>query len=183
MKITSGLHRQARIFTRSLRRLLTLKGEGAARHSTGGRAHTLFARSEEGGALVEMALTVPVLLGVLTGIVTFGVAYSNQLALTQAVGSAGQYLATIRTSTTDPCLDTFNYLKKAAPGLTSANINFTPTFNGVVPTMNGNSCPGTQLVQGTPSAVYATYPCGLSVYGVKLASSCQFAAKVTEYEY
>ena len=88
-----------------------------------GRARAALAKSEEGGALVEVALTVPVLLGVMTGIITFAIAYSNQLTLTQAVGSAGQYLAQIRTSTTNPCADTFTALKNAAPGLNSAKIS------------------------------------------------------------
>ncbi len=185
MKITNGLRRQARNFTRSLRRLVASRAESKANRSISDRAHSWFSRGDEGGALIEVALTVPVLLGVLTGLITFGVAYSNQLTLTQAVGSAGQYLSQIRTSTTDPCKDTFNALTKAAPSLTPANITFTMTLNGTTPTMNGNSCAGSQslMVQGAPVMVYATYPCALSIYGAKLAGSCSLAAKVTEYEY
>jgi Flp pilus assembly protein TadG len=185
MKIATGLFKQARNLAHSLRRLTTSKGEGAARRSIGGRAHTLLTHGDEGGALVEIALAVPALLAVFTGIVAFGLAYSNQLTLTQAVGSAGQYLTQIRTSTTDPCLDTFNALKNAAPTLNSGSIVFTVSLNGTTPTMNGNSCAGSQtlLVQGTPVMVYATYPCGLSVLGSKFGNSCQIAAKVTEYEY
>lgn len=156
--------------------------EGAIRPN-GGRARAALARSDEGGALVEIALTVPVLLGVLTGIITFGIAFSNQLTLTQAVGSAGQYLSQIRTSTTNPCADTFTALKNAAPGLTSANITMTVTMNGTATTANTCSGKQTQLVQGSPVSVYATYPCSLSIYGVTFANSCQLTAKVTEYEY
>jgi Flp pilus assembly protein TadG len=185
MKIAMGLLKQAKNLTHSLRRLVTSKEEGAGRRSIGSRAHTLFSHGDEGGALVEIALAVPALLGVFTGIVAFGLAYSNQVTLTQGVGAAGQYLTQIRTSTTDPCLDTFNALKSAAPSLTPASITYTVTLNGTTPTMNGNSCPGSQtlLVQGTPVMVYATYPCGLSILGAKFGSSCQIAAKVTEYEY
>ena len=61
----------------------------------------------------------------------------------------------------------------------------TVTMNGTTPTQTGNSCAGSQtnLVQGSPVTVYATYPCTLAVYGVSFASGCQLSAKVTEYEY
>ena len=44
------------------------KREYCRRRPTGGRRCAALARGEEGGALVEIALTVPVLLGLLTGI-------------------------------------------------------------------------------------------------------------------
>ena len=181
MKILSGLLGQARIITRSLNCLAAAKGNGARPRSIGGRAS--LSRGDEGGALIEIALTVPILLGVLTGICTFGIAYSNQLTLTQAVGTAGQYLAQIRTTSTDPCSDAFTALKNAAPGLKSANIALTTTMNGTAVT--GTSCSGdqTDLIQGGPVSVYATYPCSLSIYNLKFAGSCQLTAKVTEYEY
>lgn len=185
MKILSGLCKQARMLTRGLSCLMAARSESDAPRPIGGRTRRVLARGEEGGALIEIALTVPVLLGVLTGIITFGIAYSNQLTLTQAVGAAGQYLAQIRTSTTDPCADAFTALKNAAPGLKSANINMVVTINGTTPTQTSESCKGSQtlMVQGTPVSVYATYPCGLAVYGANLGSSCQLTAKVTEYEY
>lgn len=182
MKNSSGLYEQAKMFVRSLNRLVAGKGKSARLHSAGnGRAS--FSHGDEGGALVEIALTVPVLLGVLTGICTFGIAYSNQLTLTQAVGTAGQYLAQIRTTSTNPCSDVYTALTNAAPGLTAANISLTTTMNGTP--NSGTSCSGkqTELIQGSTVSVYATYPCSLSVYNLKFATSCQLTAKVTEYEY
>jgi len=157
----------------------------ALRHSIGGRAHASLAHGDDGGALLEIALTMPVLLGIVTGICAFGITFSNQLTLTQAVGSAGQYLAQIRTTSTNPCADTFTALKNAAPNLLPANISMTVVMNGTTPTQTGNSCSGAQtnLVQGSSVTVYATYPCSLNIYGVKFGSSCQLSAKVTEYEY
>ncbi len=151
----------------------------------------LFARKEDGGALVEMALTVPLMLALLVGMSSFGIAYKNQIVLTQATGIAAQYLAQIRTSSTDPCADVFTALKNAAPGLTSSSISLTVTMNGTTPTQTGNSCSGSQtnLVQGQPVTVYATYPCtlpSLQMYNQKFlgaANTCSLAAKVTEYEY
>jgi Flp pilus assembly protein TadG len=140
-------------------------------------------RGEEGGALVEIALTLPVMLAVLTGIFSFGIAFSNQLSLTQAVGTGAQLLQQSRNSTTDPCKDTLTAISNAAPNLTKANISLTLTLNGTSTT--ASSCAGSQsnLVEGQPITVAATYPCNLQVYGVKFVSACQLAAQVTEYEY
>jgi Flp pilus assembly protein TadG len=183
MTTPGGLLGQAKMIKRGLMRWALGRGRNAVSHDPRRSARGSLSRSEEGGALVEIALTVPVLLGVLTGIVTFGLAFSNQLTLTQAVGSAGQYLAQIRTSTTDPCADTWKALKNGAPGLTAASISMTLTMNGTVKT--GTTCSGSQtyLVQGSPVSVYATYPCSLAIYGKSFAGSCQLTAKVTEYEY
>ena len=54
---------------------------------------------------------LPLLLLVFTGIFDFGIAYYNQLTLTQAVGAGAQYLQQIRTSTTDPCADTLTAIR------------------------------------------------------------------------
>ncbi len=149
----------------------------------------LFARKEDGGALVEMALTAPLLVALLVGMSSFGIAYKNQIVLTQATGIAAQYLAQIRTSSTNPCSDVFSALTNAAPGLTPSSLSVTVTMNGVTPTQSGNSCSGSQtdLVQGQPITVYATYPCSLptlQMYNQKfLGGTCSLAAKVTEYEY
>ena len=58
---------------------------------------------EKGGALVEFALVLPVLLLVVTAITTFGIALNNYLQLTEAVGIGGQVLSVSRGNTTDPC--------------------------------------------------------------------------------
>lgn len=140
---------------------------------------------EGGGALVEFALVLPVFMLVMTGVFSIGNAYSNQLTLTQAVGAGAQYLQQIRTSTTDPCNDTFAVIKNAAPNLNASNITVTITINGTAPTQTGNSCAGAQssLGQQVPVTVAATYPCNVSVYGMNFSSSCQLSAQVTEYEY
>ncbi|MGA2671601.1 MAG: TadE/TadG family type IV pilus assembly protein [Terracidiphilus sp.] len=140
----------------------------------------------EGAAMVEMALMFPIFLILMTAIFTFGIAINNQLTLTQAVGAGAQYLQTIRTSTTNPCSDTFTAIKNAAPSLTSSKITVTVTMNGITPTQTGNSCSGAQtdLQQQTPVTVTATYPCNLSIYGKNYApNGCALSATVTEYEY
>jgi Flp pilus assembly protein TadG len=143
-----------------------------------------FYDDSKGGSLVEMAVALPMLLAVVTGIFTFGIAFYNQLTLTSAVGAGAQYLQVIRTSTSDPCADTFTAIKAAAPGLNASKISLKFNLNGTAAT--GDSCPGDQvdLVQGSQVTVSATYPCSLAgVYGAKFTGSCELASKVSEYEY
>ena len=144
-----------------------------------------FRRGEEGGALVELAMTLPILLAILTGIVSFGIAFSNQLSLTQGVGTGAQYLQQIRTTTTDPCADTLNAITQSTPTLKKANITLTVNINGT--NYSGSSCSGgastLSQAQNKPVTVTAFYPCNLSIYGVSLSSSCKLGAQVTEYEY
>jgi len=185
MKNADGLGRQAGSLARRLRDFVTARKRSVARHSIGSRVYNFVAERDEGGPLVEMALIAPFLMGMITGICAFGITFSNQLTLTQAVGSAGQYLSQYRAmKLTDPCADTFSVLKAAAPNLTVANISMTLVLNGS--TQTGNSCSGAQsnlTAGGQTVTVYATYPCSLAIYGVKFASACQLSAKVSEYEY
>jgi len=177
MKIVSCLARQ----------FLALIGHSAGRRSSPRpRTHgpSCFLAGEQGSALVEIALTLPVFLALITGMGSFAVAFNNQETLTQATGLGAQYLQTLRTSTTNPCADTFTAIKNAAPILNSASIGLTVSVNGTALT-GGTTCSGDQsdLTEGAPVTVTTTYPCNLSVYGMKFATSCQLSAQVTEYEY
>ena len=148
------------------------------------RTRAIFRVDQDGGSsLIELGLVLPVLLALLTGICSFGVAFGNQQTLTRAVGSGAQYLQQIRTTTTDPCQDTLTAIENAAPSLTPGNISLSFSLNGT--SFTGNSCAGDQsyLLPGQPITVTATYPCTLPIYGFKLSGGCQLSAKVTEYEY
>ena len=52
--------------------------------------------------MVEMALALPILLLVVTGILTFGLAFNNYLLLTEATSVGARTLAISRGATTDP---------------------------------------------------------------------------------
>jgi len=149
------------------------------------KAITPRGHGEEGNAMIETALVLPMLLGIITAIFGFGIGYNNQLTLTSAVGSSAQRLQLLRNTTTDPCLDAFTAITSAAPGLNSSKITMTYSFNGTAVTPVQNSCSGEQtlLVSGQPVTVTAKYPCAPPVYGATLSSSCQLSATVTEYEY
>jgi Flp pilus assembly protein TadG len=142
----------------------------------------LFTR-ETGNALVEFAFVLPMMMVVITGLYSFGVTLSNQIALTQATGAGAQYLITLRGNTTDPCADTLTAIQSAAPNLNTSALNLTLTMNGVA--VSGNSCAGqsSSLMQGQAVTVATTYPCSLLIYGLNLGSGCQLAAQVTEFEY
>lgn len=139
---------------------------------------------DRGSALVEIAMVLPVFLALVTGMGSFAIAFNNQETLTQATGLAGQRLQTLRSTTTNPCADTFTALTDAAPTLNSASIGLTVSVSGTA-LAGGTTCSGdqTDLTEGAPVTVAATYPCNLSIYGITFATSCQLTAQVTEYEY
>lgn len=139
---------------------------------------------EDGNSLIEFTLTLPILMAVLTAIFQFGIAFNNQLELTQGVGAAGQYLQVERLSSTDPCSEAMTTITNSAPMLSASNIVLTLTINGNTP-VTGSTCAGkqTQMQQQTPVTIYATYPCNISVYGFNFSPSCKLSAQVTEYEY
>lgn len=147
------------------------------------RLRALAGAGNEGQSLVEFAIAMPLLLMVTMGIITFSMVLNHQEILTQAVGVGGQYLQQIRSTTTDPCKDTFTAISNAAPYLNSAQIGLTLTMNGT--SVAATTCSGdqTDLVQGGAVTVAATYPCKLSVYGINFAPGCTISAQVTEYEY
>ena len=164
------------------------RGHGSCGEHLGGLSirclvHVLLRSREEGSALVEIALTMPILLMVMTAICTFAIGFNNQLTLTSAVGSGAQYLQLIRTTTSDPCQDTLTAIENAAPSLTPGSITLSFSLNGTP--VSGNSCSGDQsyLVQGQPVTVTAKYPCALAIYATSFATGCQLSASVTEYEY
>ena len=186
MKILNVLSGQAILLVRGLRR-------GAKARKTCAPAQGRRVWGEHGSMLVEIAISMPLLLLVFTGIFDFGIAYYQQLTLIQAVGSGAQYLQQLRTSTSNPCADTLTAIENAAPTLAPGKIALAITLNGTSEPSSGTpttnlSCSGAQsyLVQQTPVVVTAKYPCSLPIVftrGVTWISTCQLSASVTEYEY
>jgi len=52
-------------------------------------------RESRGASLVELAFALPILIMLLVGLVSSGIAYNNQLALTHAAREGGRYAATL----------------------------------------------------------------------------------------
>ncbi|MGB6194283.1 MAG: TadE/TadG family type IV pilus assembly protein [Terracidiphilus sp.] len=157
-----------------------------------------FGRDNEGGALVEMAISLPIMLLIMTGIFSFSVALYQKLQLAEAVGNAGRLLAVDR-GANDPCQDATNAIYAAAPGLTQSSITLTynlynPNFpSGGTTAIGasgalGKSCntPGGNIYMGAggTAEIQAQYSgCMLNivnVWGKNMTGACTLSAQVTE---
>jgi len=134
------------------------------------RLRALLHAGEGGNALIEFAMVLPMMLILTTGILMFGIAMNNYLALTNAVSmNAGLTL--------DPCSVAAQSIIAASPGLNPSSLKFTYTFNGVG--ASGSSCPSQSvssgaagnLSSGSTVTVTATYPLNLSIYGTNYSAS------------
>jgi len=134
---------------------------------------------QTGSSLVEIAFMLPVLLTIVMGIFTFGIAVNHYLVLTNSTTVAAQALAISRGQTSDPCNTAVTAFEAAAPYLTTSNLSFSFAFNGGSLTSE-TSCTSQSLVSGQAAEVQVTYPCNLTVYGVNLAPNCTLTAETTE---
>lgn len=150
---------------------------------------------DEGAAIVELALVLPMLLLLTTGIFTFGIAINNYQMLTFAVNQGGLVLQELRQmpGASDPCRAVGNAVIAAAPNLTSTGANglqltvqldngaasYGPA-SAATASCTGGSTYMTAAMQGTSVTVTATYSCNLTVYGVNYMPSCTLSATSTE---
>jgi Flp pilus assembly protein TadG len=140
----------------------------------------------DGQSAVELALCLPLLLLVVTGIMVFGIAFNNYITLTHAASVGARQLAISRGQTTDPCATVASAVYSAAPLLKPSSIVFTYVLNGT--SYSGTSCnsgstttgAAGDLVLNTSAQVFLTYPCSLAVYGKNYAPSCHLQARTTE---
>jgi Flp pilus assembly protein TadG len=148
-----------------------------------GSVQTHVSKSEEGGAMVEMALVLPILLLIFTGITSFGIALNNYIMLTSSVEVGGRQLAIIRGNTTDPCHDVSATIAAASPLLKSANLKYTFVLNGTT-YANTTTCTAgaAQVVESQPMQVLVSYPCSLLVYSKNVLPGCTLTAQATELE-
>jgi len=142
---------------------------------------------------VEFAVTLPVLLLVVTGLMTFGVAINNYLLLTEATNIGARQLAISRGQTTDPCATVSSAVIAAAPLLKPGSMTFKFVFNGTsYPNSSypsGTTCsssspttgPAGQLTQGTTATVTVIYPCSLRIYNNNNFPSCNMTAQTSEF--
>ena len=151
---------------------------------TATRSRTGLVSDERGSALIEMALSVPIMLMLLTGIFSFGMTLCQKLQLSEALSNGGRVLAADR-GDIDPCAAATSAIYAAAPGLKSGNVVLTYTIGGVNYGSNTTTCPGigntanSAMTAGGIANIQATYPCTLSAYGVKFAS-CSISSQIAE---
>lgn len=141
---------------------------------------------DEGSTLVEMAFVLPILLVVLTGIFSFGIALNQDMVLTNAVNAGARGFALSRSGTTslapsaDPCLYAVTTAVSAASSLQASNMSFTfnytpsgsgnPNKGGSATTYTGTGtsssvCANLAMYTGDIVQVQATYPVTPTIFG------------------
>ncbi|MGA8089650.1 MAG: TadE/TadG family type IV pilus assembly protein [Terracidiphilus sp.] len=154
-------------------------------------------RGDHGGALVEMALVMPIMLAMLTSIFSFSVVLYQKLQLGEAVSNAGRVMALER-GDSDPCATTASAIYASAPALAKSNMTLTFILGGTNTSgtvSGGTTYGGTKgaapsctaagnggaaaLQSGWPAQIQATYPCSFFVYNTKLGA-CSVTTQVTE---
>jgi Flp pilus assembly protein TadG len=154
------------------------------------RLRSRLTRCEQANAMVEFALVLPLVMIILTGMVTMGILLDNFLMLSHATDVGARNLA-VSIASANPCEDTVNVIKAAAPGINSANITYTisltnasnssqtDTFSGTGANgtgsgtnnfgASGSSSCGVQgvadMVTGNTARVTASYPYQMFIYG------------------
>jgi len=128
----------------------------------------LISSREEGAALVELAVAMPVVLLLMTGIFSITIALHQKMVLAEAISAGGRFLAIDR-GDTDPCASTATKIYAAAPTFTKSKITLTFTLNGTA--YSGATCSGTtNMVSGATASVKGSYPCTFGIYNLNLGS-------------
>ncbi len=130
-------------------------------------------RGEEGGALLEFAVALPLLLTVLTGTVSFSLALYFLQQIGNATSSAAQSLGAQAGTVTDPCANVAAVITSSLPNLDSSKITFTvvittasstTTYGPFTPPVTqGNGCPQAGDGGGTSTQETANYPVTVSI--------------------
>lgn len=80
---------------------------------------------EDGGALVEFAVTLPLFMTVLTGTASFSLAFYNLQQIGNATSGSAQRLAAVARTIADPCNEVVNQVTASLPGLDPTKITYT----------------------------------------------------------
>jgi Flp pilus assembly protein TadG len=110
--------------------------------------------AEDGQALVEFALVLPLLVLVLFGVIQFGIAFNNYVTLTDAV-RAGARSAAVSRFATSPGAEAEDAVRDAAVNLDQDKLSVTVTSS---------------WNRGEDVRVVGTYPYELNLVGVVVAS-------------
>jgi Flp pilus assembly protein TadG len=106
MKMGNGLRKIGNLFARRSRRAFGRRGE-------------------EGAALLEFAMTIPVLMTVLMGTASFSLALYTLQQIGNATSTAAQLLGAEQGLITDPCATVATSVTNSLPNLNSALITYT----------------------------------------------------------
>jgi Flp pilus assembly protein TadG len=183
----SGAMRHKRLQANAAQPACALNDRGVSLRQSAVTALSRFWRNEEGAALVEMALSLPLMLMLTLAMLSFGITMNNYLQLNEATSSGARYLSESAGVAADPCATTIAAITTSAPALNASNLKYTFSFNTGSSTYNYNggntlSCTAASayLVPSQWVSVTATYPCNLAVYGVNYAPNCVLTATMAE---
>jgi Flp pilus assembly protein TadG len=123
-----------------------------------------------GQALIETALTLPLLLLTMFGLVECGLLFNNWLMLTDAVRAGSRQLAISRGQGVDACALAVNMVHASASSLVAADISISWTVT--------RAC--NDLAEGADVTLTATYPCHLMIMGIDYVPGCTLRAQTTE---
>jgi Flp pilus assembly protein TadG len=121
-------------------------------------------RDEQGQAMVEFALVLPLLLIVMIGIVQFGILFHNYETLTDAVRAGARQAAVSRTLG-DPQGATKSRVRQSAAGLDTDPAKLVITVSPWDPVANK-----AQWTSGGDVTVKATYPWSIRVFNFAVMS-------------
>jgi Flp pilus assembly protein TadG len=85
-------------------------------------------RSEEGGALLEFAIALPLLMTVLTGAASFTLAFYSLQEVENATSGATAAVAAEQGTVADPCAAAQTLVQAALPGWTTSKISYSLTI-------------------------------------------------------
>lgn len=131
---------------------------------------------DDGGSLVEMAVALPVVMLLITGIVSCGLMLSSYLLLSHATDVGARNFALSRGATTNPCADAVAVIQASAPTIAASNVTYTFKIGSDTFTGNSSGFSGTaasdcsqlgtaDMVAGTKVSVTISYPVKLMIYG------------------
>jgi Flp pilus assembly protein TadG len=132
---------------------------------------------DEGSALVEMAVVLPVMMVLITGTCSLGVVLNQFLVLTNAVQTGSMQLAvSAGQAGIDPCNLAATSVSSAAPTLKASSITYNFTFSGAPAgstaqgpftgtTASTCSSYSQYLTAGSTVTVSTSYPVQLFIYG------------------
>lgn len=183
MKLSRILHQQAAMLKRNWNRADASSDKPGAQRLRHRRPQGHVLSRDDGGAIVEFALVMPMFLVLITGMFAFGITMNNYLELTNAAGAGARAMAASAqlSSSPDPCQVAYNTATGLAPNLTAANMTFKYTINGTGG-ITGSTCAAdgvsTIMVAGQPATLEIDYPCSLPIFGLNFG--CTLKAVVTE---
>lgn len=152
---------------------------------------------ERGSSTLELALSLPLLLLMVTGIFSLGLLLKQDFQLTDAVNTGAKLLSIERSQTLDPCALVYSTVTQAAPGLDPAALQFrfqlnstwypsaTTYYTGAATSCSSSSSSSGaagNLVQNQPITVVAIYPCTLIFFGSSPVPNCFASAQLSELE-